>query len=83
MLSKMISNATRRAARSAEVPNQFDLLAASRISSANIPRAPKTAFRKRPVKLEYDQNEYLNFRLPSEDAQLLNTFEKEDIFGKY
>ena len=60
-----------------------DLYAGTRIDSTGIPRAPATAFRKRPVKLEYDKNEYYTFRLPSEDAQLLAPFDKEELFGKY
>ena len=40
------------------------------------------AFRKRPVKLAYDKNEYWMFRFPSEQAFLLVPFESADIFGK-
>ena len=47
-----------------------------------MPRAPKSAFRKRPVRLNYDRNEFWMFRLPSENAFLLETFNSKDIFGK-
>ena len=47
-----------------------------------IPRAKQSAFRKRPVKLNYDQNEYYSFRLPSEETSLLGNFDRDEIFGK-
>ena len=50
--------------------------------SDELPFAPKSAFRKRPVKLVYDKNEFPMFRLPSENAFLLEGFDKEDIFGR-
>ena len=43
--------------------------------------AKQSAFRKRPVKLEYDLNEYHMFRLPSESDALFSGMDKDDIFG--
>ena len=48
----------------------------------SIPEAPRNPYKKRPVKLRYDKNEYWSFRLPSEHHFLLSPFDKEDIFGK-
>ena len=47
-----------------------------------LPTAPANAFKKRPVKLQYDKNEYYSFRLPSENHFLLSAFDQEDLFGK-
>ena len=47
----------------------------------SLPLAPKSAFRKRPVKLEYDPNEYHMFRLPSESESLFSGMDRDDIFG--
>ena len=49
--------------------------------AGELPLAPRSAFRKRPVKLEYDRNEFWMFRMPSEDAFLLNAFDRDDLFG--
>lgn len=32
----------------------------------NLPKAPANPYKKRPVKLKYDRNEFYSFRLPSE-----------------
>ena len=53
----------------------------NRIDPTGLPVAPRSAFRKRPVKLEYDANEYHLFRLPSEDQFLFSGMDKDDIFG--
>ena len=43
----------------AAAPEQtLDILSATRIDGSNLPRAPKSAFRKRPVRLAYDKNEF-------------------------
>ena len=47
----------------------------------SLPVAPQSAFRKRPVKLEYDPNEYHMFRLPSESQALFFGMDRDDIFG--
>ena len=52
------------------------------ITSAQVPPTPGNPYRKRPVKLVYDKNEYHMFRLPSEKAFLLGSFDQEDIFGQ-
>ena len=84
MLGKMIAGASRRFSTTGkESQKMYDIFDGARIDASEIPRAPRTAFRKRPVKLQYDKNEYWTFRLPSEDAQLLGPFNKEEIFGKY
>ena len=52
-------------------------------SVSHLPVAARSVFRKRPVKMEYDHNEYHMFRLPSENEILLGGFEdRDDIFGK-
>ncbi len=35
-------------------------------SAAGLPQAPANPYRKRPLKLKYDKQEYYSFRLPSE-----------------
>jgi hypothetical protein len=61
----------------------YDIDAGKAVQGAeSLPQAPRSAFRKRPVKLTYDKNEFHQFRLPSENTFLLGTFDKEDIFGK-
>lgn len=51
-------------------------------SAANLPQAPASPYKKRPMKLVYNKAEYYAFRLPSENAFLLSSFDTEDIFGK-
>lgn len=51
-------------------------------SAANLPQAPASPYKKRPMKLVYNKAEYYAFRLPSENAFLLSSFDNEDIFGK-
>lgn len=37
----------------------YDVLAATRVEGTDkLPRAPASAFRKRPVRLDYDKNEF-------------------------
>ena len=52
------------------------------ITAQNLPLAPANPYRKRPVKIVYDKNEFHMFRLPSEKAFLLGGFDHEDIFGE-
>lgn len=59
-----------------------ELYGAARMDGSSLPQAPKSAFRKRPVRLQYDKNEFYTFRLPSENTFLLGNFEKNDLFGK-
>ena len=40
-----------------------------------LPKAPQNPYRKRPVKLIYDKNDFQMFRLPSEKAFLLSGFD--------
>ena len=65
----------------AKTPDHIELHAATKIDGSHLPRAPKSAFRKRPVRLSYDKNEFYAFRLPSENAFLLGSFDKNDLFG--
>ena len=61
----------------------YDIDAGKAVQGAeHLPQAPRSAFRKRPVTLTYDKNEFHQFRLPSENSFLLGTFDKEDLFGK-
>ena len=84
-LGKMVGGAAKNGAaetgKKAAV-QMHDLFEATRINPDGLPLAPRTAFRKRPVKLTYDKNEYYTFRLPSEDAQLMGPFDKDEIFGR-
>ena len=50
--------------------------------TSGLPPTQQSAFRKRPVRLNYDSNEFHMFRLPSENKFLLGSLEAEDIFGK-
>lgn len=52
------------------------------VSGAALPKAPANPYKKRPLKLKYDKNEFYAFRLPSEQHFLLGSFDHEDIFGK-
>ena len=61
---------------------RFEYLGESKVDPAGLPLAPKSAFRKRPTKMVYDSNEYHMFRLPSEDAWLLGSFDRDELFGK-
>ena len=48
----------------------------------SLPAAPTSPWRKAPVKLRYDRQEYHMFRLPSEEKFLLGPFDRQEIFGK-
>lgn len=63
-------------------PKQYDIMAGVKASGENLPKAPVNPYRKRPVKLAYDKNEFYSFRLPSEHHFLLGSMDTEDIFGK-
>jgi len=60
----------------------YDLADNFRQSGADLPQSDANPYRKRPMKLKYDKNEYYSFRLPSENHFLLGSFDHEDIFGK-
>ena len=47
-----------------------------------MPYAPKNPYRKRPVKLIYDKNDFWMFKLPSEKAFLLGGYDYNDLFGE-
>ena len=51
------------------------------ISAENLPRAPHSVYRKRPVKLVFDKNDFHMFRLPSEKNFLLGSYDYNDLFG--
>ena len=51
-------------------------------TGSQLPHATANPYRKRPIKLVYDKNEFHAFRLPSENHFLLGSFEHEDLFGK-
>ena len=51
------------------------------ITSDQLPKAPANPYRKRPVKIIYDKNDFHMFRLPSEKAFLLSSFDSQDLFG--
>jgi hypothetical protein len=59
----------------------YDLDAANKVDPTGLPVSSRSAFRKRPVKLEYDANEYHMFRLPSESDFLFTGMDKDDVFG--
>jgi hypothetical protein len=60
----------------------YDITSHTRMSDTEqLPKAPASSFRKRPVKLAYDKNEYYTFRMPSEKDFLLGGFESQDLFG--
>ena len=60
----------------------YDLMAPTHnVSAAGLPKAPENPYKKRPLKLVYDKNEYHAFRLPSENNFLLSSFDNEDLFG--
>ena len=52
------------------------------ITAIQLPPRPANPYSKKPVKLVYDKNEYHMFRLPSEKAFLLGSFDHNDIFGE-
>ena len=60
----------------------YDITTPTKINATDLPLAPQSAFRKRPVKLSYDKNEYHMFRLPSEDGFLLGSMDRDELFGK-
>ena len=43
------------------------------VTADQLPKAPQNPYRKRPVKLNYDINDFHMFRLPSEKAFLLGS----------
>ena len=65
----------------AKPDGKVELLGATKIDGSLLPRAPESAFRKRPVRLVYDKNEFWAFRLPSENAFLMGNFDKQSLFG--
>ena len=52
------------------------------LTAENVAPTPQGVYRKRPVKLFYDANEFHMFRLPSENQFLLSNFNKTEIFGE-
>lgn len=67
----------------ASLKSNYDVTqAAKNVSAAGLPHAPANPYKKRPLKLTYDKQEYHMFRLPSEQHFLLSSFDSQDIFGK-
>lgn len=65
----------------AKSEGRLNIFEASKIDGSGLPRAPKSAFRKRPVRLTYDKNEFWTFRMPSEEEFLMQNFDKQSLFG--
>ena len=82
MMGKSQGAAAGAKAAAAATDQKLDILSATRLDGSNLPRAPKSAFRKRPVRLDYDKNEFWQFRLPSENHFLMGAFDSKDVFGK-
>ena len=85
MLGKVAGKAQSAANEGSKVAaaaqNNYELFAGAKMDGSNLPQAPKSAFRKRPVSLSYDKNEFYMFRMPSENTFLLQNFDKHAIFG--
>lgn len=60
----------------------YDISENYRESAGDLPSGPANPYRKRPMKLKYDKNEFHSFRLPSENHFLLGSYDHEDLFGK-
>ena len=86
MLSKSLQKAAFSTAEAgkavATTSDRIDVMASSRLDGSALPRAPKSAFRKRPVRFNYDKNEFYSFRLPTENYFLMQNFDTSAIFGK-
>ena len=52
------------------------------VHASELAESPRNPYRKRPVKLIYDRNEFHMFRLPSEKSFLLGTYDYNDLFGE-
>ena len=65
----------------AAAASKFELFAGAKMDGSHLPKAPQSAFRKRPVSLTYDKNEFYMFRMPSENTFLLQNFDKTALFG--
>ena len=81
MLNK-IAGGVKQSATQGQAAQRVGLFDSSKIDGSNLPRAPASAFRKRPVRLTYDKNEFWAYRLPSEQAFLTSAFDKTAVFGK-
>ena len=44
-------------------------------TGAGLPEVPANPYKKRPLKLKYDKNEFHAFRLPSENHFLLSSYD--------
>ncbi len=53
------------------LPEKVDTSIVHPYSVGALPAAPRNPYRKRPTKIAYQKNDYLRFRLPSEEAFLL------------
>ena len=67
----------------ASIKSQYDVTQAAKdVSAAGLPHASANPYKKRPLKLVYDKQEFHMFRLPSENHFLLSSYDSQDIFGK-
>ena len=82
MLNKFTQKAAGSGAAGAAASQSVGLYDSTKIDGGNLPRAKQSAFRKRPVRLTYDKNEFWAYRLPSEQNFLTSAFSKQDVFGK-
>ena len=82
MLSKLTGQAASSQGSASAAAQKINIFEATKIDGSNLPPVTKSAFRKRPVRLTYDKNEFYSFRMPSEHHFLMQNFEKADIFGK-
>ena len=74
--SPTVGQATATASKVTVSLMPYDFLEGMKFNgSEKLPRAPINPYRKRPIKLHYDLNEYHMFRLPSENHFLLGSFD--------
>ena len=59
----------------------YDINAPSE-AKESLPPAPRNPWRKTPVKLQYDRQEYHMFNLPSEQDFLMGPFDSTKVFGR-
>lgn len=68
---------------STSIKKNYDITSpANNVSSAGLQKASLNPYRKRPLKLVYDKNDFHAFRLPSENHFLLGSYDVEDLFGQ-
>lgn len=78
MISKFMNKVksdTYKTVLSVSVQKNYDINEPYKETAVGVPKAPANPYRKRPLKLQYDKNEYYMFRLPSENQFLLGSFD--------